>query len=508
MSEPNRFRRRVLVNTASTGIANAWAMVVALVSLPLMLSGMGPSAFGLWVLIQTFSAVNGWFSLADVGVGTATTRAVAEKASVDDHTAVGAIVSSGLSVFASLGVVCAAALALLGPLFLPALFHAPQKLEHALRVAIVLFAVQVMFDLLTEGFESCLEGLQRVDLSRGADALRRTLVAAATVAAAQTDGRLESVALASLGASVVGTVIGGAVLRRHLRGRVARPQRDQIWDLVRYAKTVAILRPLGVIQRTMDRLVVGAVLGPAAVAIVEIATQILNGAEAVLSASSYAVVPSAAWLAARQDHGTLREFLHRGTKYSLLATVPVAAGAAVLAGPIVRVWLGPHFEQAAGVAAVALLTTLATAPIQVGSNLLLGIGRASDILRAAAAAIVVNLVMSLVLVHITGIVGVFQATLLSCLVLVPILSRSMLRAVGSDLGTFLHDAVLPVIPPAVALVLAAGAVLAAPLSDVVTLVAGALAGGLAYLAVALRFSVHRSELDELRSLVSRGTPSG
>jgi hypothetical protein len=48
------FRRQVLVNTASSGVANGWAMVVAFVSLPVLLSGLGQAAFGTWVLLSTF----------------------------------------------------------------------------------------------------------------------------------------------------------------------------------------------------------------------------------------------------------------------------------------------------------------------------------------------------------------------------------------------------------------------------------------------------------------------
>jgi O-antigen/teichoic acid export membrane protein len=508
VTEPNRFRRQVLLNTASTGLANGWAIVVAVVSLPLLLHGMGATAFGTWVLIQTFSAVTGWFSLADVGVGTATTRAVAERASLGEDVAVTTTVSSALAVFLGLGLVCAAGLALAGPIFLPDLFHTPAALRVDLRVAIAIFAAQVLLDLVTEGSEACLEGLQRVDLSRGIDAVRRTLVAVATVVVAQIDGHLVAVAAASLVASGVGTIGAAAVLRRHLPGRLASPSWTQVRHLVSYGKTVAVLRPLGVIQRTMDRLVVGAVLGPAAVSLVEIATQVMNGADAILSASSYAVVPSAAWLAARRDHHTLRELLHRGTKYSLLVTLPVAAGAAVLAGPLIRVWLGTGYEPAAGLAAVALLSVIVASPVQVGSNLLLGVGRAADILRAAGAAIVVNLALSLILVHVIGIVGVFEATLIASAVMVPTLARAALRTVGSTFASFLREAVLPVLPPVAALVATAGLVVALGLTDVVTLVAGTLGGGLAYALVALRWTVHRDELAELRSLVGRATPAG
>ena len=55
------------------------------------------------------------------------------------------------------------------------------------------------------------------------------------------------------------------------------------------------------LPRTVDRFVVGVLLGPGAVSLVEIATQLQNGADAVLSASSYAVVPGAAHLDAHGD---------------------------------------------------------------------------------------------------------------------------------------------------------------------------------------------------------------
>src|SRR5437764_4998319 len=171
------FRRRVLLNTVSTGIANLWAMVVALATLPLLLHGLGAQVFGTWVLLQTFSAVTGWFSLVDLGVGTATARAVAERASLDDEHGVRTTAASAMTLFFAFGGVCAVALALAGTRWLPSLFHTSSGLRADLRFAIVLFSVQVLLDLMTEGAEACLEGLQRIDLSRAVDAVRRTLVA-------------------------------------------------------------------------------------------------------------------------------------------------------------------------------------------------------------------------------------------------------------------------------------------------------------------------------------------
>ena len=218
----------------------------------------------------------------------------------------------------------------------------------------------------------------------------------------------------------------------------------------------------------MDRLIVGAVLGPSAVTLVEIATQVQNGSEAVLSASSYSVVPTSSWLRARSDDDSLRELLETGTRYSLLVTYPIVALTAILAGPLVGLWVGADYAAAPGLAVVAVLYVALTAPLQVGSNLLLGVGRAGTILRAAALAVAVNFVASLILVHAVGIVGVLIGSLVGTALLVPMLGRSMLAEVGVRAWDFVRQAVLPVVVALLPLVAVAGAVVALPLADLPT----------------------------------------
>lgn len=500
------FRRRVLVNTASTGAANVWAMVVTLVALPLMLQGLGAAAFGTWVLLCTFSAINGWISLADLGVSTATTRAVAESASLDDHRGIATRVGSSLGLFTSLGLISTLAMATVGRRWLPSLFDTPERLVADLRFAIVVYAVQLLPDLLTGAATSSLEGLQRVDLSRAVDAVRRTAVAAASAVAALAGSGLQGVAVASLVVSTLSALLALGTLWVMLPDRRLALDRAEMRSLLSYGKTVAVLRPFGVIQRMMDRLIVGAVLGPAPVALVEIATQIQNGADAILSASSYAVIPSASWLRARGDGHTLRELLMTGTKYSLLVTLPFVTAPAILAGPLVRVWVGPSYAAAAGLAVVGLAYVALAAPVAVGSNLLVGTGRAGAVLRAVTLAVLVNLVASIVLVHRIGTVGAFLGTLVGTVFLIVPLSRSALAEVHATRRELWHTAIQPSVAPNLALAAVAGLVVVAPLPDPATLVAGAGLGLVAYVLVARRWSFSRAEVAGLRATMARPAP--
>jgi hypothetical protein len=113
----------------------------------------------------------------------------------------------------------------------------------------------------------------------------------------------------------------------------------------------------------------------------------------------------------------------------------------------------------------------------------------------------VNLVSSLILVHVVGIVGVLQGTLLGAAVLSLPLAREVLRETGVSGRELARHSLLPVVPPCLALVALSGTVVLLPLGDLTTLIVGASAGGAAYVFVATRWAIQRDELLELRDLV-------
>ena len=505
LTVPHRpFRRQVLVNTASSGVANVWAMAVAFVSLPLLLRGLGQEVFGTWVLLSTFSATNGWFSLGDLGVVLATTRDVAARSAVEDHDGLRRAITASLQLCTGLGLIGGLALASIGPFVLPLLFRTPDDLVGPLRTAIIIFAVQIVFDLIINSLEGSLEGLNRVDLSRWVDMFRRTAVISATTIAALATGDIVVVAVVSAASTAVAAVLTFAVLWHHVPHFLVRSPRQHHLGLLRYGRSIAMLRPLGVLQRTMDRVIVGAVLGPAAVTYVEIATQLQAGADGILGATSYAVVPASSWLDAREHRTGIAELAERGTRYSMLATVPLVITVALLSPAIVQVWVGPKYADAAGLASIAVIAVALAAPLAVGSQMLVGMGHASTILRAAAVAIVANLGLSILLVNVVGVVGVFQATIVGALLLLPLLGRPFLRTSGLTAREFGRRSVLPVALPAAAQIVTILGVIALSLGPWSTLILGASLGLAAFGTAAVTLSIGPTEFADIRRALRRG----
>ncbi len=494
-------RRRVLHNAATTVAGNAWAVIVGAISLPLVLRGIGAEAFGLWVLVQTFSALTGWLSLGDLGLRIASVRAIAGRAATGDRAAANRAAVTAQLLFATIGIVIAAAMLTAGRAWLPAAFRAPAELTPHLRFAIACFALQVAIEFTMAGTQARLEGSQRVDLARAMHAVRQTLIAIATTIAAVQVGTLRSVAFASAAASSLAFVVTLVVAQRRVPLERAAPSWSDARDQFRYGLQVGMVNATGVLHRTMDRLIVGVTFGPAPVALVEIATQIQNGVQSILTASAYTTTATAPWLHARSEGDRLRGLLVRGTKLSILVTLPAAAVAIVLAAPLVRAWMGPDHASAAGLTAVATIAVVMAAPLQVGSLVLQGVGHVGVVLRAAIAAVVVNLLASLALVHVTGVVGVFQATLLGSLVLAVPLTRGVLR-VGEVSGhEFWRRAVAPTLLPAVAATFgAAGGLLVGRAWP--SLLLGTVLAGVAWAATSWRCALDDDDRLHLREAIS------
>lgn len=502
--EAASFRTRLSRNTAASVVANVWLMGLLLVSIPILVAGLGAERFGVWALIQTLSATNGWLSVLSLGLGVSLARHVAESdgtGSMEDSD----IVASGVAIHAAVGLVAGIGVALLGPPLVEGLLGST---PDDLRLALAFFGVQVAGEFLVGAMTSTLEGLQRVDLSRGLDVFRRTLVVVATGGAALAAGTLSAVAGAGALATVASLVV--AILGPLRRRAWGRPRSTAVRSITRYGTTLGGLTATGVVHRTMDRTIAGVAFGPGSVALVEVANQVQVGCTAVLSAVTYPVLSSGPWLRARGDERSLAVLLERTTRYSVLLTLPLVAAVAVLSAPFIGAWVGDDLSEAAGLTQLAVLYVAVVAPIQAASNHLQGVGKAGSVLRASLLSVAANLAVSIVLVEVIGLAGVFLGTLAGSFVVAPMLLRAARSDLGRSLVPVAGRAVLRAVPASLAAAAVAGIVVAAPLEDVLTIVLGGAAAAAAAIPAALRFGIDRGELrgvaDAIRVRVGR--PAG
>ncbi len=493
------FARRVLSGTAAAGVSNFGTIALTLLLLPVQLAGLGVEAFGAWVLIQTMSAFRGWGAMLDLGTGPAATRLVAERSSLgDDRGAASA--AMGAILFSSLGgCIGAVGLTLVAVTNPGKLFGLDPDLANAFATSLFVFGLALPFELATRAAQLSLEGLQFISLSRGLEFARRTAVLSATSYVAYWTGELVPTAIAFASVAPVLTIATVLVLRHRL-GR-ATLQRHSLRTLLTYGRPLLALRQLGITHRMMDRILAGAILGPAAVAVVEVVTVVQNGAQAVPTAAAHAVMPSAAWLEARADRRAQRMLVLRGTLGCLFATVPVVLIPALVGPSLLRVWLGDNVPiGAADVLPVAVAYSAIAATAHVSSEFLAGSGRARIVVRWALAAVLVNLGLTIVLLPRMGVLGAFVSTLVT----VPIASGpivlEVIKVVAATRTQFVREVLVPVALPAAGLA-AAVLIVRTMLEDVdlLLVVVASVAGIAAYVGIAKWTVPWRAILADLRT---------
>lgn len=478
--------------------ANIWGIVVTASTLPFVLHGLGRVTFGRWVLLQTFSASTGWLGMLDLGLGTSVTRIIAKCRSTEDREGSGGALGTSLLLFVGMAIVGSIIVVVLCPLLFDAIARIPRGLHQNTDVAVRLLAVQVGVEIIVQGFESCLEGLQRVDLSRGCDILRRTALAGGTALFAARTHRLVPVEAMALGSSVVALACVAVALHSCWpRGVIATPRWNVVRQLVSYAVVVAPFQPLSALARLIDRTVVGAILGPAAVAVVDVVDQIQSGIAAVMAAISYTAVSGAAWLDARKDSARLRMLLLMGTRFTLLCTAPIGLGVAFLAKPGIAVWLGGISVPAAVPAAVAAVAVSIGSVGETAANVLLGTGRAASALKVDLLSAIVNCGLTIALVVRFGIVGAFVATLFGFLVSGPMNLGVASRGLDLHMRDVVCDTVRPLLLPVVAEAVALACVVWLGGGSERVLLAGMLIGGGSFVVVALFTAVRPGEITSI-----------
>lgn len=207
--------------------------------------------------------------------------------------------------------------------------------------------------------------------------------------------------------AVAGTWTLRALLRRHDTGGAARPERAAItrefWSFT-WARSIAQVLQLA-LQRT-DILLVAAMVSPSAAAAYTVATRFVPLGQFAANAIQQALQPRIAAMLSEHDLAGARQVFQVSTAWGVLATWPVYASVAAVAGAYLSVF-GAEYRTDATMTVVVVMA----AAMMVGSafgtldTVLLMAGRSTTSLANAGVALVTDLGLCVLLIPRWGIVG-------------------------------------------------------------------------------------------------------
>lgn len=502
-------------NASARYVALVTDMAIGLLLLPFNLAYLGAGDYGLWVLL---GALTVHFSVFDLGFSGALVKFVAQYRATASARALNEIASTMFFTFAAVG--ATVYLAVAGVAFnLDHLFNL--SAEHARIGAWVLMivGVHVALNFPFSVFGSVTSGFQRYDINSAAAVITSVLVAIVNVTLV-----LSGYGLVPLVAGTTAVrVLAYAVYRRNayrvypeLRIRPGLVRRARLREVSGFSVYTSVIDWANRLNYQLDAIVIGAFLGPAAVAVWAPAERIIASTQRLTNQVNGMLFPLIVDSDTAREQHRLRQILTEGTRFSLAFVVPVAVILFVLAAPLIEAWLGARAAIVAGAIPVLQILAVAVA-IRVGgatgTTILKGAGRHRLLAAVNLTTGVVNVILSALLIRRFGLVGVAVGTLIpigvsTLLILYPAACRRVELPLLAALRHAVWPAVWPAVPTAALLWFVRD-----PLPSTLLSVALASALGLAvYMLLFIGVAVGRTDralyLARLRHLVQRRDDAG
>ena len=200
-----------------------------------------------------------------------------------------------------------------------------------------------------------------------------------------------------------------------------------------------------------DPIIVKMFLPLSAVALYAVAMKIAENALLLTKQLVNVMAPLAADLHASGDGTRMRSLLVDGTRVALVPALMINVAVAVCGGDLLRAWVGPQFEAAAGVLLLLVTAMTLTVPQLVASTVLTMGGQEKFTAAAAAASCFLNVGLSVFLAPRLGLEGVALATLVTTVVVdLLLVLRRACRTVEVSALPYLSRSIWPAAWPAAA----------------------------------------------------------
>ncbi len=366
---------RLLARNAGWNLVTQCApMAVALLTIPVLLKGIGTDRFGVltlaWIIL-------GYFSLFDLGLGRALTRLVAETLGLGMTSTLPSLVWTALGLMFALGLIGTLLVGLISPWLVREVLGISGPLQSESLWTFLLMAAMLPFVISIGGLRGVMEAHQQfrsINVVRMATGLltlvgpvlvlpfSRNLVAVVGIIAA---GKLIAWLL-----YLVLCLRTVPAMRREVAARL-----EMVKPLICFGGWITVANMVSSIMVQMDRFLIGALLSTAAVAYYTTPFELVTKYWFLSNSVLGVIFPAFAASFARDRRRTELIF-ERGVKYVFLILFPLVLGTVALAPEVLTLWLGIEFaRQSTFVLRCLALGVFLNGLAQVPSAMLQGVGR-------------------------------------------------------------------------------------------------------------------------------------
>ena len=440
---------RVLRSITANYVGRFIGMGIWFLLTPFVLHRLGTAGYGLWVLA---GAIVGYGSLLDLGITSAINRYVAEHTARGEHASARVLVATSLWIYTAIGLVVLLPTAILASLATPYAW-VPNADPATTTSLIWLIGVTIAITIPCIAATATLEGLQRYDLTSLATTIGNIVGAGLTLAVLFAGGGLLGVVAINIPSTLLTAAIVVWSIRRvapELRFGWGRPSRAAAATIWSFSWSLLLGRVAKRVKTRTDEVVVAAFLPISAVAPYAVAHKASDLAQNLAYQFLRVLLPLASEVHASGDPRRLRALVLTSTRLGLAFFAPIGCTLAVLAGPLLTLWVGSQCADQANLVVILTLANLFETAVWPAVVATQGMNRHRPVAIASLVSALANLLLSIALVRPLGLAGVALGTLIptsiECLAVVVPYS---MRVIGIDARDAFRQVVVPSLAPAI-----------------------------------------------------------
>lgn len=255
----------VLKNTLFNILGKVLPFIIALVSIPILISYLGTDRFGILTLTWVFV---GYFSLFDLGLGRAVVKTVAERVGTDDESDIYPIFRLTSVLLGVLGILAGAILFLSTPFLVTSVLNIPQEYIEESIFALYYLSLAIPFTLLSTAFRGILEAWQKFGVLNIVQSSVGTLTYVIPVLVVFYEPRLDYVVASLALIRILGSGMFLYFANKQINS-IARPverKEGLLKELLGFGGWVTVSNILDPLLNYLDRFVIGSILSVSAVA--------------------------------------------------------------------------------------------------------------------------------------------------------------------------------------------------------------------------------------------------
>ncbi len=341
-------------NTLMNLIGQAAPLLVAVITMPFIVRGLGTDRFGLLTLAWV---VLGYFTVFDLGLGRATTKYVAEALGKDEGIQIPKIIWTAVTMQAIMGLAGAIFLLSITDFLVDRALNIPPELLGEAKSTFHLLAFSIPIVLTASSFSGVLEAAQRFDLINAIRVPTSILTYIIPLIGLSLGLGLPGiVALIVLARSVTLIAFMAINLRICPELRKYSASIEQLSRLFAYGGWVTVSSIVGPILVYLDRFLICSLLTITAVAYYTAPYEAVTRLWVISASLTMTLFPAFSTLGGRNDRERLGMLFSRSLKYVLLTTGPIVVVICLFAGDMLQIWLGADFATESTTALQILAT--------------------------------------------------------------------------------------------------------------------------------------------------------